>query len=118
MKIYISLPISGVEEEARKEAEKVKQVIKNAGHEPVSPFDIYAGENPNYYDHLCADIRVLMDCDAIYHHNHSGKRWADSCGCWIEHAVANNLIMHRDHKIKILHGLDDLEDLYDYLKEL
>lgn len=118
MKIYISLPISGVEEKARKVAEKIKKLIKKAGHTPVSPFDIYAGENPNYYDHLCADIRALMECDAIYHHNHSGKRWADSCGCWIEHAVANNLIIHRDHKIRILHNFHSLKELYSYLKEV
>lgn len=67
MKIYISLPISGRPiQEAREEADLTAAMISRSGHTPVNPFLITAGANPKYEDYLCADIRALLDCDAMY----------------------------------------------------
>lgn len=82
-KTYISLPISGQEEKARIKAESVKSRLRLMGYEPVSPFDIYAGKDPDYEDYLCFDLRTLMDCEAVYF----CRGWEDSCGCNIEHGV-------------------------------
>ena len=85
MKIYISVPISGrPEEEARHEADLVKAALSKKGYEVVNPFDVYAGSNPTYYDHICYDLRAMMDCDGVYF----CEGWEESCGCRIEHAVA------------------------------
>lgn len=66
MKIYISLPISSRDiSEARQHADLMKSALSRLGHTPVSPFDIYAGYKPDYYDYLCADLRALDGCDAI-----------------------------------------------------
>lgn len=67
MKIYISIPISGHDaEKVRARADLIKSRLSREGHTPVSPFDIYVGANPTYADYLSADIRALLDCDAIY----------------------------------------------------
>lgn len=87
-KIYISIPITGhSEEKVREKADRVKAKLSREGWTVVSPFDIYAGRNPEYADYIAADIRALMDCDAIY----MCRGWAKSCGCSIEIATARAL---------------------------
>lgn len=86
MKIYISIPITGHDEaEVRDHADLIKANLSRAGHQPVSPFDIYAGENPTYADYLCADLRKLADCDAIF----LCRGWQFSRGCRIERTFAH-----------------------------
>lgn len=80
MTIYISLPITGRESDAHERADLMKAALSRAGHKPVSPFDIYAGENPVYADYLCADLRALSGCDAIM----LCDGWQFSKGCRIE----------------------------------
>ena len=85
MKIYISIPISGHDEkEQREHADLIKATLSRAGHTPVNPFDIYAGKNPTYADYLCADLRALADCDAIF----LCDGWQFSRGCRIERTFA------------------------------
>lgn len=85
IKVYISLPIRGRDiNEARQQADLVAAKISRLGHKPVNPFNIYAGKNPTREDHLCADLQVLMGCDAIY----MCEGWEKSQGCRIEHYVA------------------------------
>lgn len=122
MKIYISLPISGREKKARERAEKIAVALKELGHIPVNPFDIYAGENPDYFDHICCDLRAMMDCDAVYF----DKGYYNSCGCCIEGDVIWRLMQHDKKFIKKIYGDIDfnvfLEDenlpLLKKLKEL
>lgn len=86
MKVYISLPITGREvSEARQHADLVKAALSRQGHTVISPFEVYAGKNPDYYDYICADLRVLADCDAIM----MCRRWGDSKGCRVEKAFAD-----------------------------
>ena len=81
MKVYISLPITGHDEKRQREkADMVKAALSRAGHKPVSPFDIYAGKNPTYFDYLCYDLRALADSDAIY----LCEGWENSRGCLVE----------------------------------
>ena len=114
MKIYISLPISGREKIARNQAEKVANLIEEAGHTPVNPFDIYAGENPNYFDHLCADLRAMMDCDAVYF----DKGFYASCGCLIEENVVRTLVRHEKKYIRIIDGELGLKAIQEELQKL
>lgn len=85
MRIYISLPITGQDEKAQREkADKIKMALSRKGYEVVNPFEIYAGENPQYIDHLLADLRALNDCDEIY----LCKGWQNSKGCQLEREFA------------------------------
>ena len=84
MTIYISLPITGQEDAARRKAQGIKAALSRKGHRPVNPFDIYPGKNPTYADYLCYDLLALADCDAIY----LCEGWQYSRGCRIERAFA------------------------------
>lgn len=85
-RIYISLPITGTnEKETREHADLVKAMLSRSGYEAVNPFEIYAGKNPDYKDHLCSDLRALADCDGIY----LCKGWRWSRGCRIERNFAD-----------------------------
>ncbi len=89
MRIYISLPISGrPSQESRNQADNVKTYISKLGHTPVSPFDIYAGKNPTYADHITCDLRAMMDCDAVVFL----PGWQFSTGCCIERQVATLML--------------------------
>ena len=110
MKIYISLPISGREEKARDRAQIIAKKIKEAGHTPVNPFDIYAGENPGYFDHLCADLRVLMDCDAVYF----DEDWESSCGCNIEICTTSYLALFGIKNFEVFKGEKGLRRIMEY----
>lgn len=86
MKIYISVPITGHDEtEVREHVEYVKTSLVSAGHSVVNPFDIAPCEKPTYADYLCADLRALADCDAIFLCN----GWQFSRGCRIERTFAD-----------------------------
>lgn len=80
-RIYISIPITGHDEkQVREHADRIKAALSRAGHTPVNPFEIYVGKNPTYADYLCADLRALADCDAIF----LCSGWQFSRGCRIE----------------------------------
>lgn len=55
--IYISLPITGQERQAQEKADLVKAALSRKGYKPVSPFDIFAGKEAKYEDHICQDLR-------------------------------------------------------------
>lgn len=82
LKIYISIPIKGLDEQKqRHKADLIARRLSTQGYEPVNPFNIYAGKNADYYDHICADLRALADCDGIY----MCDGWERSNGCGHEH---------------------------------
>ncbi len=84
MKVYISIPITGYQIDAvREKADRIKAMLSRQGHTPVSPLDIYAGMNPAYEDHICYDLRAMLDCDAVLFCD----GWQESLGCCIEHGT-------------------------------
>lgn len=83
-KIYISIPITGRDyDKQRQHADLVARKLSCKGYQVVNPFMIYAGQNPTWEDYICADLRAMMDCDAVYF----CEGWRDSHGCIIEHEV-------------------------------
>lgn len=100
MKIYISIPISGLDiQKVREKADLIKAKLSREGYEVVSPFDVYAGKNPTYEDHICYDLRAMLGCDAIYF----CKGWNLSCGCNIEHDVALRFKAYKKVDFKIMY---------------
>lgn len=91
MKIYISIPISGIpQHKVREKADLIKSALSRQGHEVINPLDICAGQNPSYDDYICADLRAMLNCDAVYFCD----GWEQSCGCSIEHDVVMRYIAH------------------------
>lgn len=93
MTIYISIPITGQEQEAREKADLTKAMLSRAGHKVITPFEVYAGKNPVYKDYICCDLRALLDCDAIY----LCDGWQFSQGCQLEAEAA------RIYKLQIMY---------------
>lgn len=92
MKVYISIPITGHDEQKQREkADLTKAMLSRAGHKVVSPFDIPCVKHePEWIDYICTDLRVLHDCDAIY----LCDGWQFSRGCRIEANFAKEFDKH------------------------
>lgn len=106
MRIYISGAITGMDRErARRRFADAAQAIAIRGHEPVNPFDIPNGDcecpltlPDGVAEHSWAcclrkDVRVLVDCDAIYMLTAVPERgwpgWETSHGARLELQVAS-----------------------------
>lgn len=98
LKIYISLPITGQERQAQEKADLVKAALSRKGYKPVSPFDIFAGKEAKYEDHICQDLRIMLDCDAIYF----CEGWEKSCGCNVEYNTAMTFKSYGKKDFKIM----------------
>lgn len=87
-KVYISGPISGFDMEERKEAfKKAEKILKRKGFIPVNPLENGLDEKEPWILHMKADIKMLLECDAIY----LMTGWRYSRGCRIEYNIAVNI---------------------------
>lgn len=86
MKIYISTPITGIDEVTiKRRIQQAKKAIQECKHEPVSPLDICTEENLTYGQCMGKDIEVIIDyCDAVLFTD----GYKCSQGCMIELYVA------------------------------
>lgn len=99
-KIYISIPIQGHNTEVqRMTADMVASMLSKQGWKPVNPFKIYAGQAPDYWDHITADLRALADCDAVFF----CSGWEQSLGCRIEHDFVERIGQFTDKVYKIIY---------------
>lgn len=103
MRIYIAGPIGGMPNGNREAFNERARLLKEQGHEPVNPWDIFPkdhdtpciggeasnsqGTNHRYGCMLRADIEIMMYCDAIS----LLPGWADSPGATTEEHVARAL---------------------------
>ena len=100
MKVYISIPITGKDyKKQREHADQIARSLSRKGYEPVNPFNIYAGKNPDYWDHICYNLRALADCDVIY----LCEGWSYSCGCSIERDFALQAQIHGKKQYMIIY---------------
>ncbi|WP_297628726.1 DUF4406 domain-containing protein [uncultured Rikenella sp.] len=88
MKVYISGPITGL---PRKETERAfgaaEAEILARGHEPVNPLRNGLPKSATWHEHMRADLRQLLDCDAIYM---IGEWWYSS-GARLEWQLARDV---------------------------
>lgn len=85
MKVYISLPITGKDlQEQKSYARHVASSLSEAGFTPINPFDNGLGDDASYEEHMKADLRLMLDCDAIC----LCKGYQYSKGCLFERDVA------------------------------
>lgn len=90
MKIYISGKITGLPlSEARQRFADAAELLNAIGFEAVNPLNNGLQESAGWKEHMVADIRMLLDCDAIY----MMDNWMQSKGASIEYDIANRLNM-------------------------
>lgn len=67
MKVYISGPITGLpREETERAFAEAEAMIREKGHEPVNPLRNGLPASALWHEHMRADIRQLLDCEAIF----------------------------------------------------
>lgn len=93
MKVYISGPITGVDD-FEKNFQEAEDLLRRRGLEVVNPVKIGEalekdGLKLEYADYMRADITELMKCDAIYMLDGS----EDSEGACCEYCIAKSLNM-------------------------
>ena len=85
MKVYISLPITGKDlQEQKSYARHVASLLSEAGFTHVNPFDNGLGDDAPYEEHIKADLKLMLGCDAII----LCEGWLLSKGCVLESHVA------------------------------
>ena len=93
LRIYISGPITGIENNNRDAFAEAEKKITEKGYEVVNPIKL--GEEyknsvnfePSWYDYMKVCIKALMDCGAIC----MLDGWASSKGAIIEAELADTL---------------------------
>lgn len=94
MKIYISGAITGQDpDEVRGRFDEAGIRLQEAGYcdasEVVNPLDNGLPADSSWEDHMRADLKMLVDCDAVY----MLKGWKMSKGATLENYLAKRLGM-------------------------
>lgn len=88
MKVYISGPISGLlYEEVEKVFNEAEIRLQEQGYEVVNPLNNGLPRESTWNEHMRADLKLLLDCDAIYMLN----GWEYSKGASLEYDLAIDL---------------------------
>lgn len=102
-KIYISGPISGLPlETVYNNFTNAEVRLLEQGYEVVNPINNGLPTNATWEEHMRADLRLLLDCDAIY----MLEGWEKSRGARIEYALAVDLKMDVQYQHKYSHALN------------
>lgn len=110
MKIYISIPITGLNLMMQKGiALDIAEKIRDLGHEPVNPFDTplappEMSEKEKYAYYMGEDIKRLLMCDAVYFH----PQWTKSKGCCTEHDIAVRYRLERFYTFSDMVSIDEI----------
>ena len=89
MKVYISGAITN-NPNYMQDFQQAEEKLLKAGYETVNPTKIVPyDENKTWKDYMKEDIKVLVDCDAIFMMN----GWKESKGALVEHTLAEILEM-------------------------
>jgi nucleoside 2-deoxyribosyltransferase len=65
VKIYISGPMSGIPGLNKQAFNNAEHVLQRLGHEVVNPVRNGVPDTEPWLTHMRADIKMLMDCDAV-----------------------------------------------------
>ena len=88
-KIYISLPITGRDENERRYfANGIISMLaeRMPEYEVVNPLDNKLEYSVHWSKHMAEDIKMLLECDAIF----MCRDWQWSHGCKLEHDIATS----------------------------
>jgi hypothetical protein len=87
MKLYISGPMTGIHELNKPAFNEAEVQLDAAGHAVINPVKNGVPDTSPWLDHMRADIKMLMDCDAVA----TLPGWENSKGAQIEVELARML---------------------------
>lgn len=91
MKVFISGPMSGIEDFNRPAFREAEQKLKERGYSVFNPAWLLVDENWSFDDLMFIDIAALSRCDAIY----QLPGWEKSIGAHYEYEYAQRNKMIR-----------------------
>jgi nucleoside 2-deoxyribosyltransferase len=86
-KVYISGPITGMPRLNKRAFKAAAKTLSKQGMQSVNPHDNGVPPAEAWEKHMRADIKLLMDCDAVV----MLKGWENSRGARIEFRLADSL---------------------------
>ncbi len=89
MKVYISGPITGIEDENRLAFKSMADTLKKLGHEPVNPHNLPHAHGKTWIEFMREDIKAMVDCDVVVFL----AGFENSRGAMIEYRLALDLNM-------------------------
>lgn len=89
MRIYISGPMTGKPDLNRPAFNAKAAELRALGHEVVNPAELPEIPGGTWHDYMKADIKLLLECDAIY----MLPGWVGSKGAALEYDIARDLGM-------------------------
>ena len=96
-KIYISAPISGYDTEERERYfEKQSAFLQMKGWKVFNPMKNGLPKDASYEQHMKADIKELLKCDAIF----MCQGFGGSNGCMLEHEIAQAIGLRIYYEVK------------------
>lgn len=102
-KIYISGPISGLPfETVYNNFTNAEVQLLGQGYEVINPLNNGLPTTATWEEHMRADLKLLLDCDAIY----MLEGWEKSRGARIEYALAVDLKMDIQYQFKYSNALN------------
>ena len=102
MKVYISGAMSGYPDWNKPAFHAMADALIRAGHVPLNPADTSLPSCAGWEEYMRADIRLLMDADAIV----LLHGWAQSRGACLECTIARELgfkIFSEDDFVQVTH---------------
>lgn len=89
MKIYISGPITGIENGNKEAFDFAETALRARGHETVNPHSLPHDHDKSWEAYMREDLRAMMDCDAVF----ALAGWSRSRGATVEVELAEVLGM-------------------------
>ncbi len=90
-KVYISGPMTGYTDHNRPAFDYAEKLLREHGYDVVNPAHNGLPETATWIEHMKADIKLLLECDAIY----MLTGWGESKGAVVEHFIATSLYIPR-----------------------
>lgn len=93
MKIYVSGPMTGIEDFNRPAFFFAENSLLEEGHQVVNPAKVNLGPGAKWEDYMRVDLAGMLDCEGIY----MLKGWEASKGANLELHIAKSLgfaVMH------------------------
>lgn len=108
-KIYVSLPITGRKKEDYEEyCKAIQKYLEYYGYETVSFLQSGLPTEAPYGDHMRADYKLLLSCDAIF----LCDGWEYSVGC------RHELLVATDCRMAVLTEQMDIDDVDARLQDV